>query len=73
MNELTIEKMELVSGGWWNFACTMTVIAAIGVTASIMSVPATGPIGLNTAVALATTAITTGGSLGECIHSFASN
>jgi hypothetical protein len=72
MRELSIEKMEMVSGGWWNLACTMTVISAVGVTASLISIPASGPIGLNVAVALATTAITTGGSLGECMHSFAS-
>ncbi|MGM0946490.1 MAG: hypothetical protein ACQEW9_15005 [Bacteroidota bacterium] len=71
MKELSIEQMEMVSGGW-SFGCTMAVLGGIGVVASIISIPATGPIGLSTAVALGTSAVTTGGSLGECFYYYAS-
>ncbi len=71
MNELSIEQMEMVSGGW-NSACTWAVLGGIGVAASIISIPATGPIGLASAISLGVSAVTTGGSLGECIYHYAS-
>jgi hypothetical protein len=74
MKELSVEQMEMVSGGWgnWSTACTWAVLGGIGLAASIISIPATGPIGLATAVSLGTSAVTTGGSLGECFYNYAS-
>ena len=65
MKEISIDRIEMVSGGGWSLGCTMAIIGAVGLVASIVSVPVSGPIGVATAVGLASTTIGTGVSAGE--------
>lgn len=48
----------------------MAIIGAAGVVASIVSVPVSGPIGVATAIALASSTIGTGVSAGECMWGY---
>lgn len=65
MKSLSIEKMEEIEGEGI-FGCIGVGLGLIGTAATIITIPATGPVGVATAIGFYSGAIGTGISLAGC-------
>jgi len=68
MKELSVESMEKINGGSWDWVGTALGLISLGF--AVASVPVTGPIGIGLIVGLTSGTFATGISGGLCLNGF---